>query len=322
MLSLHWEPRAGIFPLPMPASATVVRPAQAADLPALARLIARVNATPSTCCLHCSAARPAEIRATLRDPESFPGGWERCFVVGTADLGHEVTTAFGCQFSPDATLGYLWGPWISTVPEDWSQIAPTMLEILLKLLPASTRRIDAFLHAENRSGLRFLQSHGFAPGPLTHLYVATRSAWPDPDPGDQLYPPLRLAHEVGFATLHRSAFPAVGSTPTEDLLAGRDDSHAIFAATDGLKFLGSVCVSVNHAPLEGFIDYLAVKPSARGQGIGARLLRTALRWIFDDRRLPQAALTVSDWRTGAQRLYEQAGFVLHVSGIAMRRTIR
>ena len=197
-----------------------------------------------------------------------------------------------------------------------------MLELLLRLLPARIERIDAFLHAENRSGLRFLRAHGFTLGPLTHIYVAPRFSWLDPGSADRLYQPLRLAHEVGFTMLHRDSFPASGSTPAEDLLAGRDDEHAIFAATDGLKFLGSVCVSVNRAPLEGFIDYLAVKPSARGKGIGTRLLQTALHWIFDDRRLPQAALTVSDWRHGARRLYEQTGFTLQASGIAARLKMR
>ncbi len=93
---------------------------------------------------------------------------------------------------------------------------------------------------------------------------------------------MRAAHEVGFARLHAETFPAGASTPADDLLAGRDDEHAIFAATDGLRLLGYVCVSVNRAPREGFIEYLAVKPSARGRGIGARLLQTALRWTFED----------------------------------------
>lgn len=301
----------------MPSSAILVRPARAADLPALAGLIARVNVKPFGCCLHCSPASARELRATFRNPEHFLGGWEHYFVVGTEDLEHAVTTAFGFQPSADGTVGYLWGPWVSTAPEDWSQVAPTMLEVLLKLLPASVRRLDAFLHAENRSGLRFLRSQGFTPGPLTHIYVARPASLL----AGPFYEPLRLKHEVGFTILHGESFPADGSTPAELLLAGRDEEHVIFAATDGLRFLGSVCVSVNRSPLEGFIDYLAVKPTARGKGVGTHLLQTALRWIFEERRLPQAALTVSDWRHGARRLYEQSGFALSASGIAARRTI-
>ncbi len=126
---------------------------------------------------------------------------------------------------------------------------------------------------------------------------------------------------MAFGRLHAETFPTGASTPADDLLAGRDDEHAIFAAADGLRLLGYICVSVNRAPREGFIDYLAVKPSARGRGIGARLLQTALRWTFETQDLPQAALCVSEWRGGARRLYEQAGFALTASGIGARRRI-
>ncbi len=184
------------------------------------------------------------------------------------------------------------------------------------------RGVEAFLHAENHAGLHFLQSRGFAPGTLTHLYVAPRAVWqPGGNTADSL-PHLRAAHEIGFARLHAETFPASASTPPGDLLAARDDEHAVFAATDGLRLLGYVCVSVNHAPREGFIEYLAVRSSARGRGIGASLLQTAMRWTFEERRLPQAALCVSEWRGNARRLYESAGFRLQASGIAARRTLR
>ncbi len=300
------------------ASLTVPRPATPDDLPAVAVLIARLNADPATQSLHCPTGAPRRIRAGLEQPDSFPAGWSRSFVLATDPAG-ELRAALGCQFDPGRTVGWLWGPWLPDA-RDWPVLGPALLTGLLDRLPASVRRIDAFLHTANHAGLRFLQSRGFAPGPVTHIYVAPRAgrAAAETPP----CPELRAAHEVAFARLHADTFPASGSAPAEILLAGRDEEHVIFAATDGLRLLGSVCVSVNHAPLEGFIDYLAVKPALRGKGIGTRLLRTALRWIFDDRRLPQAALTVSDWRHGARRLYERAGFSLQASGIAARLKTR
>ena len=297
---------------------TVPRPAAPDDLPAVAAFIARLNAAPATQSLHCITGTPRRVRAMLAQPESFPAGWARSFVL-SVDPDGEIRAVFGCQCDPGQTLGWLWGPWLDA-PGDWPTLGPALLGALLRFLPVSVRRVDAFLHAENRAGLRFLQSHGFALGPTTHVYVAPRPERPTAD--SPPYPELRPMHEVAFARLHADTFPASGSTPAEVLLASRDEEHAIFAATDGLRLLGSVCVSVNHAPLEGFIDYLAVKPSARGQGLGTHLLQTALHWIFTERRLLQAALTVSDWRHGARRLYEQSGFTLQASGIAARLKTR
>ncbi len=288
------------------------------DLSAVAAFIARLNAVPATQSLHAPTGTPRRVRAALEQPDNFPDGWARSVVV-SADSTQRIRAACGCQFDPDHTLGWLWGPWLDDA-RDWPTLGPALVSTLLGLLPASVRRIDAFLHTENRAGLRFLQTHGFSLGPVTHIYVAprpTRPAAETPPP----YPELRATHEVAFARLHADTFPASGSTPAGILLGSRDEEHAIFAATDGLRLLGSVCVSVNRAPLEGFIDYLAVKETARGKGIGTRLLQTALHWIFNERRLPQAALTVSDWRHSARRLYEQSGFSLHASGMAARRSL-
>ena len=179
--------------------------------------------------------------------------------------------------------------------------------------------MDAFLHAENRAGLRFLQARGFPLGPLTHIYVlAPRMPAQPPIPSARRCAPRTRSPSRGCTRTLSPPGRAPGGRPARR--ARRGTRH--LRRHRGLRLLGYVCVSVNRAPREGFIDYLAVKPVARGQGIGARLLQTALRWTFEDRRLPQAALCVSEWRGGARRLYEQAGFTLSASGIGARRGLR
>ena len=292
-----------------------VRPAQPADLPGVAALIARTNAVPAGQSLHCAAASAAAVRAALWREDDFPGGWERTFALAATNDG-EPAAALGCQVAPDGAFGWLWGPWVDD-ERRWNTPVPlALLDGLCARLPSSVRRLEAFLHVENRVGLRFLQARGFASGPVTHIYVARPT---DADAGTGPLPDLGAAHEVAFGRLHADTFPAHGSAAADDLLAGRDDEHRIFAVTDGLRLLGYVCVSVNRAPLEGFVDYLAVRASARGRGLGARLLHAARRWAFEERRLPQLALCVSDWRAGARRLYEQTGFRLSASGVAARR---
>lgn len=295
----------------------LIRHAAPEDLRALSGFVARANALPAGQSLHCAANTPAAVRAALRVEETFPEGWEQAFVVAEAG---EIIAALGCQLDAEHTRGWLWGPWVEEGVA-WHHVAPALLDALLARLPRSVRRVEAFLHAENRAGLRFLQSRGGSLGTLTHLYVAPRTAWTPDATAPEPFPLLRAAHEVGFARLHAESFPASGSTPAEELLAGRDDEHAIFAASDSLRVLGYVCASVNHAPHEGFIEYLAVRPAARGRGLGARLVATALRWVFEERGLPQAALCVSEWRGNARRLYEAAGFRLAASGVAVRLAV-
>ncbi len=292
-----------------------VLPAAPVDLAGVAALIAGTNGHPANQSLHCAAATPAAVRAALRRVEDFPGGWERGFVVGTTADG-EPAAVLGAQLSPDGTLGWLWGPWLAD-ERHWNTPLPAaLLDALNQRLPAGVRQLEAFLHVENRDARRFLQARGFGSGLVTHIYVC-RSA--RTGCAREVGADLTATHEVAFARLHADTFPAGASTPADELLAGRDTEHRIFAAVDGLRLLGYVCVSVNRAPSEGFVDYLAVRESARGRGIGSGLLGRARRWAFVEQRLPQLALCVSDWRAGARRLYEQAGFALSASGVALRR---
>ena len=290
-------------------------PAAPHDLPGVVDLITRLNAQPRTQSLHCAASTLGTVQRALVNKEDFPLGWERSFMVAK-DSDDEVIGTLGAQLDSDQVVAWLWGPWISG-DKLWSSLGPMLLAQMRRSLPATVRQLDAFLHVENGSAARLLNAHGFLTSPATHIYTVLRPACFLPEEA-ACYPLLRSAHEVAFSNLHADTFPARGSTPSRILLDGRDGEHTIFAATDGLRFLGSVCVSVNHAPLEGFVDYLAVKPAARGRGVGSRLLQTALRWTFETHRLPQASLCVSNWRDGARRLYEQAGFTLQATGVALR----
>jgi GNAT superfamily N-acetyltransferase len=57
----------------------------------------------------------------------------------------------------------------------------------------------------------------------------------------------------------------------------------------------------------------------RGQGLGKRLLLSALCWLFDIKRVPEVGLTVSDGQVNARSLYEQAGFRIRYTGLSARK---
>ncbi len=292
-------------------------PVDAADLPAAARFITARNAQTATQCLHCPATSAGAVNASLRREDNFPGGWTRWFFK-TVDADGEIVALLGCQPDCDQTQGWMWGPWWSPAYQA-SDALTGLLEETFRRLPASMRHVDAFLHVDNQAGSKFLRSAGFGLRQVTHLYTAPRPSVLVPSAKEGL-PYLRTMHEVAFTALHASSFPA--STHTgQEMLAARDEDHVILAATDGLRLLGYACVSVNHTPHEGFIEYLAVKPAARGRGVGRWLLDQTLRWIFLEKELPQAALCVTEWRDNARRLYERAGFELSASGRGARRQL-
>lgn len=89
----------------------------------------------------------------------------------------------------------------------------------------------------------------------------------------------------------------------------------VLVAVDGDAVLGSVTVVAassehfEHGPHgDGGCRMLAVAPDAQGRGVGHALLDAVLDHARGEgwRRL---VLTTMEWMHGAQRLYEQAGFV-------------
>lgn len=288
-----------------------VRPVHAADLGTVARHFARLNAAAETRCLHAGGGGtdPADVRRGL-------GGG--IFALAERAADGEIIGAAGVRL-PE---GQAWGPSVRPDVAGREAIGRALMAHLLQRLPGELRELEAFPDEANHALRRTLRDTGFREGQRTHVFVAPRPGTPVTGPfGEE----LRERHAVAFARLHGETFPTdpAEGTDADALLANRAEERRIFVVPDatGLRLLGYVCASVGDAPREGFIEFLAVRESSRGRGVGGQLLRTALRWFFDDLGLPQAALCVSEWRAGrngARRLYEREGFARRFTGVGMR----
>jgi ribosomal protein S18 acetylase RimI-like enzyme len=75
----------------------------------------------------------------------------------------------------------------------------------------------------------------------------------------------------------------------------------------------SVCGRAGH---RGYVQRLAVDPSAQGRGVGARLLADGLRWL---RRwgARDALVNTQEGNARSLRLYQRSGFVLQPEGLAV-----
>ncbi|GAA2102886.1 GNAT family N-acetyltransferase [Actinomadura alba] len=73
--------------------------------------------------------------------------------------------------------------------------------------------------------------------------------------------------------------------------------------------VGHVSLLVDPRHRTGRLGRIVTAPSARGQGLGARLVDAALGVAFDELRLHRVGLGVYSHNTTALRLYERSGFV-------------
>ena len=129
------------------------------------------------------------------------------------------------------------------------------------------------------------------------------------------------AHHASLLELAALVFPT-GYLSAAELTAVNSDQHALFIVTDGNRVAGYVYANIaepDSPDAEVYIDYLAVRPDARGRGHGRALLQAALVWGYQRRGATRAALTVAADNSNAQELYASVGFTLFATGVPMRR---
>lgn len=112
---------------------------------------------------------------------------------------------------------------------------------------------------------------------------------------------LRPAREQDVSAAFDRLYEIVQNQSHVALVAERDGERLGF-----ILLLDGLPDEVTLLP-QGFVAYMAVKPGARGEGVGAALLAAA----EDEARrrlLPYMALMVTEENEAARRLYDRAGY--------------
>ena len=278
------------------------------ELYPVARLIADQNSTPATQCLHSDEiveTAYSRIRAIAEERDGAI----------LAAVRDEIVGACACEFDLDAGRAWLWGPFAAD--RDWKEVSEVLMSSLESRLPPAITRMDSFPNLLNQRAVEFYRGLGFSEGEKHHVYVAERRATSSPTSVSLLLD--EYLSEAG--ALHESLFP--DSYLTGDGLAEkRSGPNRVFVETNGGAVLGYIVAECFEEDGEGYVHFIGVGPEARRAGVGRRLLEAALAWLFEEKGAPRTSLVVRGELTGAQALYEGAGFALKYTGLAMRRDRR
>ena len=84
--------------------------------------------------------------------------------------------------------------------------------------------------------------------------------------------PLQNTHRPAYEDLYESAFPASERKPLDYMLEGdKSAAYEVLAVSTPNCAVAGMVITVTHGPLT-MLDYLAVSPHLRGQGLGHALL--------------------------------------------------
>jgi ribosomal protein S18 acetylase RimI-like enzyme len=83
------------------------------------------------------------------------------------------------------------------------------------------------------------------------------------------------------------------------------DFREVYVALENEKLIGLLVLQMK-GTFSGYLQSICVSPEFRNRGVGKKLLRFAEEHVF--KTSPNFFLCVSDFNSGAVKLYEQSGF--------------
>jgi ribosomal protein S18 acetylase RimI-like enzyme len=233
---------------------------------------------------------PEEVTADLREIEG-----ERVFAAAESDAG--LCGLLCAEWDLDIGRTWLYGPWA-----DGADLMDRLYAAVRPLVPAGAAQHELYCDADNRAVVDFAERHDF-PHQGRHVVMGFARERLDSLPPVTL-PALTPDLHEQFAALHDGAFPGTYA-PAAVLLA---EKPRVYVVVDDGTLRGYITIKLRPEFAEAQIKFIAVADSARGQGIGARLVTAGLHAAFADPRIASVDLVTSN--PAARRLYDRVGFTV------------
>lgn len=243
---------------------------------------------------------PEGIRAEL---DALTPDWSG--TVRTIEEDGELRGVVVVEWDDELGRSWIQGPWVSGGDEAWRRDAPVLLDAAIAQLPDDITRHELCGDVTHVLLTRLAAERGWHTGEVNHALVADRATiegWPDEMEGSG----LRAAtadHLEAVRALHDAEFPDTYAS-AEQLLAGDDDRWVVLV-DDGVTGYAAGKVQPDG---EGYIDFVAVRPDARGTGLGRRLVVALSRRLLEASTTGRVNLTVAEHRADARALYDRLGF--------------
>lgn len=203
-------------------------------------------------------------------------------------------------------------------PDSWDAHADSLLTSVLDQLPEGLTDAEFGYDLRNTRLAALGEERGWHSIGTNHVYVADDAAavtWPRNVPRIREVTADDLAD---LTTLHGLEFPGTYATARQLI---EDPGKITIVAEDAAGQPIGYASGHIEPDGEGYVDFMAVCPDARGLGDGRRLLAAVCQEVLQRSRVRRVNLTVDTRRRPAIQLYEAFGFS-RVASIGGHRSVK
>lgn len=285
---------------------------QPSDLPVISRFIADLNKQPEHHIAYFGTT-PDEIAHYLLEEQSIPP--EESYL--KAYYRGDMAGVIGLEYDLDIRRAWIEGPLIQ--PPHWKKIAEALYTAILNLIPELINDYELGCDTRNSKLGDFALEHGYHHDGEAALLIYRREYLAElPEIHE---PQLAAGFADQFQALHDQLFPGTYYSGKQ-LFKKIDQHHKVFTVTKDDSLKGYIFAYVSPSIGDAYIDFIGVKEIARRQGIGKRLLVSALHWIFSFPEVNQVGLTVRMENEAAVKMYENTGFIIERMLLGYRKKIK
>lgn len=267
-----------------------------ADVPAALDLITAAQQAPAWACAYLGTEREG-IRAELED---LTPPWTETLRVLVS--GEQVVGAVAVDWDEETGRSWVQGPWTSD-ETTWVEHGRALLEAAIAQTPEGVDDHEMSADPAHVGMAALADELGWHRSAVNIAYEAgSDEGWPTASSG------VRRATSTdvpALTALHDEAFPGTYATGRQ-LVEDEDRTTLVLDGPDG-GLLGYASAEVQ-ADGGGYLDFIAVAPAARGQGLSKVLLATIGRTILAASSEGKVSLTVKEANATAVGLYESFGF--------------
>lgn len=217
---------------------------------------------------------------------------------------NKIIAVLGLDINVEEKNAELWGPFID-LRENWHEVAMQLWDDCYQKVSHIADTFHGFYNEENINAHVFMNELQ-ANEKGRHLVLKAHNK-------DFIYAKDTDIKEItinqyeSFIKLHNNSFPKTYYSG-ESIVEQLGDNNKLFILENGFDLIGYVYVEGNPEFKEGNIEYIAVNPQYRKKGIGTRLIKEALNFLFSELMIEDISICVDASNTKAITLYKNAGF--------------